>query len=127
MEPDNDFRPASLLLRPPQVKTIVRQPTQRYDGIRSSKRFQWTARVTFSQQQQTDTPRDRFALLFVHLQLCDPGIQLLPFKSDSNLNPITTAKNIPYDSGLEDYLQLPKNLNAYAKYIPIYVRFSSLR
>ena len=111
MEVDQEFVPASLLLRPPQVKTTARQPSQRYEGIRSTKRFNWTARCTFPLTGQTATARDRFALLFAHLQQCDPGLQLLPFVVESTQNAITAAKNLPYDAALEEYLKLPDNQN----------------
>ena len=127
MEQPAGFTPASLLLRPPQVQTLVRPASTRFDGARSTKRFNWTARFTFPQMEHTSTPRDRFGLLFVHLQQCDPGLQLLPFLVDSTANSITSAKNIPYNEQLSDYLKLPENQHAASRYLAIYVRFSSMK
>ena len=53
------------------------------------------------------------------LLLSDIGIQLLPFDSDSTLNPINAANNIPYDE-ITDYLKLPTQYNPNSKFMAIF-------
>lgn len=126
MTVDTGFVPASLLLRPPSVRTVARNAA-RYDGIRSIQKHQWTARFTFPQYEQTATPRDRFGLLFVQLQLSNPTLQLLPFSKDSTNNTIPAAKNLPYDGSLDIYLKTTENQSPTARNLPIYVRISSTK